>query len=241
MTNSSNSSRKSPLKLIVIHGLNNNELSFVPLVTEFKNLGHTVHFVVLPIHGEDRAEASDYQEAAGLFDKRLKGLKLSDYGVIAFSQGALYFDLWLRKNPDMSPRACVYLAPSFHIRRHRLIDGLLRFIPDFLPILSLSPREFTRYDFLKVSEYKLLLSGIQVWLEEKAAPFTVPTLVLIDPQDELVDAKRTQALLEGVELISRPELGFGLGVHHILFHPNYFSPGHWAKFISRIEEFFSDC
>lgn len=241
MTDSYNLFQKKPHKLIVIHGLNNNNSAFLPLRDEFLKLGWEVTFLTLPCHGSDRKEAKDFKSAFTCFDQSMKELIDSPYSVIAFSHGALYLQLWLEKNPKKRPVAQVLLAPALYINRHDKIEMAMSMLPSFFLIKSFAPKAFRRYQTLSVREYRILLEGIRTFQKHRAG-LSVPSLVLIDPKDELVNAqalKKNTALKEKVVFESWPReyLKKGIGRHHILFHPDYFEETEWQKFTGRIQKF----
>lgn len=243
MTNSYNLSPNKHPKLVIIHGLNNNLSGFDPMKLHYENLGFECETIVLPGHGEDRTEARDFKTAFRYFDQRMKAAVVEPYVVIAFSQGALYFQLWLEKNQGPKPLAQVLLAPALFIHRYKMIEKVLKFLPSFLPIPSGSPRKIRRYPALLVREYRTLLEGIKTYQSLKV-PFRVPTYVVIDPKDELVaaeilkkEALATQSSELTVDFEERGYLKNHIGHHHILFHPEYFEKEQWVQFSGRIATF----
>jgi hypothetical protein len=75
----------------------------------------------------------------------------------------------------------------------------------------------------------------------------IPTLILIDPKDEVVDAKRIKQELDNrktgakIEYFERKYLrGRRPGKYHILFNPEYFKPSDWNLLIARMDEFLKD-
>ena len=60
--------------------------------------------------------------------------------------------------------------------------------------------------------------------------------MMIDPLDELVDAHTLREYFPATIFVERPRLR-GLGAHHILFHPDYFTPQEWAGFTAQLEDF----
>lgn len=241
MTDSYNLFQKKPLKLIIIHGLNNNNSAFLPLRDEFSKLGWDVSFLTLPCHGINRKEARDFKSAFKCFDQSMKELSQNPYSVIAFSHGALYLQLWLEKNPKARPNSQVLLAPALFIHRFEKIERTMSLLPSFFLIKSFAPKAFRRYQTLSVREYRILLEGIRTFQKHRAG-LSIPSLVMIDPKDELVDAEALEdctALKDKVvyEKWSREYLKRGIGRHHILFHPDYFEKAEWQKFTNRIQEF----
>lgn len=237
MTNSYNLSKKN--KLVIFHGLNNNPQGFDPIVYHFQNLGYETEMIILPCHGKDRTEARNEKEASRVFDQSMKALEGQEYVAIAFSHGALYLQLWMEKNLAYKPKRQVLLAPALFIRRQSLIVKVLSVLPGSIQIMSLQPKVFRRYNTLSAREYNILVQGILTWQGLKAH-FKVPTLVMIDPQDELVDAQKIKSEFPDTQLWNRPLLEKGRGSHHIMFHPDYFSPDEWKIFTDQIDSFFKN-
>jgi pimeloyl-ACP methyl ester carboxylesterase len=232
-----------PPQLLIIHGLNNNLAFFEPLRDHFSRLGWETHFIVLPGHGDDRHEASNFDEAIEVFTRRMERYTHRPYSAIAFSQGGLFLQLWLDRG-GRSPEHQVLLAPALYINRWKFISQLVNLLPKFVFVKGLSPKEYARWKTLSVWEYRILIEGIKTW-QKNHTTFSVPTLLLIDPEDELVDARALQALDKLAhqefyfEFWPRPYLGrkFGLGRHHIIMHPKYFTPPDWQRFTGRIQTF----
>lgn len=229
-------------KIVFFHGLNNNPECFGSLMSYFQEKGFETEMIILPCHGTNRKEARTAQEAQEVFEasmKRLQGLK---YYAIAFSHGALYLQLWLEKHQESRPLKQVLLAPALFIRKQKLIEKAMRILPSFVLIKSLAPKAFRRYEILTKGEYNILVQGI-VNYQSKMSELKVPSLIMIDPKDELVHAQKLKEEIEvrnenfKVHFIERPYLKKGMGCHHILFHPEYFSHRDWQEFTQKIRSF----
>ena len=211
----------------------------------FKEKGYETELITLPGHENDRNEMNNLEDAIELFDKKMKRIGENPYYAIAFSQGALYLQLWLNKNPDHKPLKQVLLAPAFFLRRQEITINLFRLLPSFFLIKSFAPRQFRRYQFLKVSEYNILMEGILEYQKINQA-FPVSTMIMIDPKDELVDASglKKNAQMNNKKLLfyflERPYLNKGIGQHHILFHPDYFDKQDWNRLTDIIENYLTD-
>ncbi len=197
----------------------------------------------LPGHGENRQEAREFEKAQEHFDKALRKLISGPYLVIAFSQGALYFQLWLEKNLDKLPLAQVLLAPALFIRNFTILDKIMTKLPHYAFIPSQMPRKLRRYSYLNIWEYRTLFNKARDY-QKITTPMKVPTLILISSKDELVDAKKMKSELDKrnseaqVEFYEREYLkGKRPGKYHILFHPDYFMFDDWENFIQKIIRF----
>jgi esterase/lipase len=235
-----------PVKIIIIHGLNNNQEGFFPLAQSLNSLGYNTEILCLPGHSENREEAKSDDEATRCFDQRMQELIKSPYSVIAFSQGALYLQLWLDKNPSCSPQSQILLAPALFIRHFEFLNGLMSRLPTFFSILSQMPKKLRRYNQLYVWEYRNLFRKAKQY-QSIDKSMKIPTLILIDPKDEVVDAKRIKQELDNrktgakIEYFERKYLrGRRPGKYHILFNPEYFKPSDWNLLIARMDEFLKD-
>lgn len=243
MTNLSDS---SPIKLLIIHGLNNNLEGFAPLKEACEKMGFEAHVITLPGHGENRDEARSFEAAFAAFSESLKNLTTSPYHVIAFSQGALFFQLWLQTHPASLPLSQILLAPALFIKRQSLIERVITLLPSFAFIKSQTPFKVRRYPRLYIWEYRTLFEAVRRY-QKAQVPFPVPTLVMMDPQDELINAAVLENTLQSwntenfkIQLIDRPVISApGLGKHHVIFHPDYYEPGMWLDFVGRIKRFLS--
>lgn len=232
------------LKIILIHGLNNNVDCFIPLRDQFRSMGYTTEILCLPGHGDNnRDEARNFETALESFEQDITKLIEAPYVVIAFSQGALYLQLWLEQNNRPLPLAQVLLAPALYIRHFGKLDKIMAGLPAFTFILSQMPRKLRRYYYLHVWEYRTLFNKAKMF-QKLNTPMRVPTLILIDPKDEVVDAQKLKSELDsrnsGAEVVyyMREYLkGRRPGKYHILFHPDFFTKDDWAVFVSKIGEF----
>ncbi len=231
------------VKIIIIHGLNNNQEGFIPLSKALNLMGYETEIISLPGHGTNRHECRDAGEAMKTFDLRMKKVIKDPYSVIAFSQGALYLQLWLETNPSPLPKAQILLSPALFIRRFNLLSKLMSALPWFMFIISQTPKNLRRYNYLFIWEYRNLFQKAKQY-ETSNKPMKIPSLILIDPKDEVVDAQRLKEELARMnsvvhfEYLERPYLkGRRPGKHHILFNPEYFTAKDWKSLIERIDDF----
>jgi pimeloyl-ACP methyl ester carboxylesterase len=223
MTNLSNSS----LKLILLHGLNNNLDCFFPLRDALNERGFDCVLVTLPGHGDDRDLGRNLSSAIEDLDRQLQPHLQEPYYVVGFSMGALLFQVWLEEKKRLPPKSQILLAPALKIKRMKIVSALMRLLPGSLPLKSFMPEHGRRRSALYVWEYRTLIEGILAFKDR----FLAPTLILIDPKDELVDAQALKRLHSNTVFVERPQLK-GAGHHHLLFHPDYFTPEQWKDFLA---------
>ncbi len=230
------------IRVVFFHGLNNNAESFKPLRDSFEKLGHETELVILPGHGSVRDEARDFESALKLFEKSMLDLKKTPYVAVAFSQGALFLQLWLQGHQEFRPMRQVLLAPALYIRNQFFVTKTLKCLPENFLIKSFSPKLVQNFSSLYVWEYQILIRGILIY-QKDPRPFMMPTLVVVDPQDELVDAKTLKREVEKldpnqtVEFIRRTKTRKTLGFHHIIFHPYYFKEEDWNHLTRKLSSF----
>lgn len=236
MTNSMAPIQKLP-KIILIHGLNNNLESFYGMRDYFISLGFEVNMIRLPGHDETREDMFSYDRAVEVFHNRISPLSDSPYIVVAFSLGALYYELWEQNHKARAVKK-LYLAPAFAIKNLGLIKRLVEFLPSEFPIRSFMPKFARNRSFLFIKEYKILLQGV----EDFSQNFSVSgdALILLDPKDELVDSGyilKNWKNHQQIQIINRPYLKKLRGHHHMIFHPDYFSEVDWRNFQNLLEDF----
>lgn len=231
-------------KVIILHGLNNTVESFYLLRDGLQAMGHECVLLNLPGHGKVRDKTINFESAQREFDEVIRPHTRGPYAVVAFSLGALYLQLWLQKNPLQRPLAQVLLAPALKIRHQDLVHKIVGRLWNSLPLPSQTPPRLRLYSFLYVRDYGPLLEGQNVF-KGLTTPFTVPTLILVDPKDEVIDVEGLQKDIRQVNLPSvtmqlferKYLMGKRPGKYHVLFHPDYFRPDDWDKFSKMVGEF----
>jgi hypothetical protein len=186
----------------------------------------------------DLNEAKNVSEAIHILNQNLQPHINEPYNVIAFSQGALYFQLWMNQNLGSRPLKQVLLAPAIYIKNHKLLDKIFASLPYFFPIKSSTPKPLRRYAFLYIWEYRILFKAIELF-QSTIQKFPVKTLVIVDPKDELIETDDLrERWIDQIHLFQRPYLrGKRPGKYHIIFHPEYFSDKDWSKLINLIKDF----
>lgn len=229
-------------KLIILHGLNNNSSTWDEFESVMKSRGFPTVRVTLPGHGSVRDEGKSFEEALKNFDKKILPHVQEPYVVVAYSLGAMFFSNWLIGRKENLPLRQVLLAPALYLRREKWIRKIIETLDPRIPIPSIAPRDIMLYKTLFVWEYRNLLGGMKRF-QENPDPVQVPTLVLLDPLDELIDAEKlkTEWLKKNpaheVYFLERPQQKWGPSNHHILFHSKYFSPTEWETYIQKIDQF----
>lgn len=236
MTDWLNSLKNLNRNLLLIAGLNNNDEAMKSLGNELASRGYRCHYLNLPGQGQDRSESEDFDRAANVFADSIGPLIKDPYSIVAFSTGALYFNLWLKENPTHAPLVQVLLSPAFRIKKKSFLGKLFSTLPAHFLIKSLAPSKFRRFSWMRVSEYRQLFKLIDKF--DESAPISTAFKIYVDSRDELVDAKALKEIWgDKTHFQKRRIPKFVPGVFHALFHPDFWHPEDWNKFVDDIDHF----
>ena len=225
-------------KLIILHGLNNNSSTWDEFEGVMRSRGFKTIRITLPRHGEIREEGKDFEEELKKFSETIAPHIQEPYVVVAYSLGALFFENWLIGKKENLPLRQVLLAPALYLRNEKWIRKIVRNLHPRMPIPSIAPKDIKLYKSLYVWEYRNLLEGM-VRFQEATHEIKVPSFVMLDPKDELIDAKKLRREWKAGEVffLERPRQKWGPSNHHILFHSKYFTTSEWELYIYKIENY----
>lgn len=229
------------MRLLIFHGLNNNATAFDSIRMEFAKLGYETEQIILPGHGGIREENFSFDKAYAAFARQMEVKAQAPYVAIGFSTGALYLQLWTQRTPAKAPLAQVLLAPALFARNAKPLSTLFRLLPKNIFIPSQTPPKLRRYDRLFIWEYRTLFEAMERFKKE-VEEIKCPTMVIMDPKDELVDEIKLKKNLPKKIIfhsVKRPYLkGMRPGKYHIIFHPDYLSEEHWKWLLKETDGFF---
>ncbi|MFL5783682.1 MAG: alpha/beta hydrolase [Bacteriovoracaceae bacterium] len=228
-------------KLIILHGLNNNSTTWDEFEGVMNERGFKTVRITLPRHGDIRDEGKNFEEELKVFDEKLRPHIQEPYVVVAYSLGALFFENWLIGRKESLPLKQVLLAPCLLLRREKWVRQIIGSLLPFIPIPSIAPRDIMLYKTMFVWEYRNLLGGLSRF-QKSSEKISVPSLVIIDPKDELIDGQKLKEEWKKKNsgefyFLKRPSQKWGPSYHHILFHSKYFTANEWSNYIGKIENF----
>lgn len=200
--------RLSPTRAVtlVIPGLNVRSEAMLPLVALVNHQGSDVYLLCLPGHGVNddvnKVTAKVWQEgvvAAYRVAREAANRLFVPLYFLGFSLGALLGQSALLSGgaPARFDKQ-VLLAPATAIRRRcYLLKGFLFLgFPARLP--SFTPKAYRVHAFLPLNFYQILFAEEQkLWC---AGPLNQPTLVFIDPADELVSLRKLEQQIQRFRL-----------------------------------------
>lgn len=191
---------------LVIPGLNVRSEAMLPLVALVNSKGSDVYLLCLPGHGRNddvnTVTAQVWQEsvvAAYRVAREAANRLFVPLYFLGYSLGALLGQsVFLPGGAPARFDKQVLLAPATAIRRRcYLLKGLLFLgFPARLP--SFTPRAYRVRPFLPLNFYRILFAE-----EQKlgcAGPLNQPTLVFIDPADELVSHRKLKKQIQRFRL-----------------------------------------
>ena len=248
---------------LVIHGLNLRPDRMRPLADELGEMGIAVVLCSLCGHGENYTPIVGQSNAAA----RLAAFRQSTYAgwrkeveaayaatvalaqptgaplfLVAFSLGALLGCDLLTTSSTVHFDRMVLLAPALALRSYSHLPYLLSRWPT-LALRSFAPRTYRSNPATPIAAYNALHTALLSLQRHADAKLNVPTLILIDPQDELVSPsgvlhfiQRTQLSQWRLSLVKKqptqPELAF----HHLIIDADSVGPVMWQRMVTQIRE-----
>jgi len=131
----------------------------------------------------------------------------------------------------------VLFAPATAIRKRNYLLKLL-FGWDSLTLPSYAPERYKANKRLPMSIYKIMFGmEAELW---KAGRVSVPTLVFLDPRDELISYKKVRRFFGMgaviVPLSSRMRGRYG-GYHHLIINASTMGETNWALVVEKMRSF----
>lgn len=201
---------------LVVHGLNLNPARMDPLGNALRAAGMDVLQVYLAGHDEPDAESQEpsarmeafrtvtlarwmtgMQAAYQRAQDRAHSEQVPLY-YVGFSMGGLLGPLMLVSEHSVRWKKMVLLAPAIRLRaRSHLVRALFLFPRLVIP--SKSPARYRANRGTPVAAYHAMFQGIRAFDNQIDDALDIPTLILVDSQDEFVAYRKLE------HLIARPE------------------------------------
>lgn len=246
---------------LTIHGLNLNPARMKPIAAVLNRAGYDALNVSLSGHrgrfrpgdeAERAARAAAF--AAVTYDGWLEevrtafgALQARDGGrglplvLVAYSLGGLVGSGLLLESEQVRFDRMILFAPALRLR---FTSRLLR-VFSFFPALvhpSFSPRAYRANDGTPMAGYNALYEGIDRWSAAVSPKLNVPTLVFIDPGDELVSADGLGELmrergLSRWELTGVEKTGAATTPHHLIIDGEAVGAEAWGRIQRRMLDF----
>lgn len=251
---------------LVIHGLNLKPERMRPLADALRQWGITVVLCTLRGHGENYAalvgctpevaRLATFRQvsytgwraevmAAYAAVETLAQATATPHFLVAFSLGALLGCELATTTPMVHFDRMVLLAPALALQPHSYLPAVLARWPA-LTLRSFAPRAYRCNPATSIAAYSALRTALVSLHRHADAKLNMPTLVLIDPRDELVSLRKMRRWVQRLHLAQwrfslvnktapRPDLRF----HHLLLDAACVGSVMWQTMLAQIQDHLS--
>ncbi len=184
---------------LVAHGLNLKPEAMLPLSSWLTGHGSDVYLIKLSGHHKNSIAIKDVT-APVWQTEMLAGYKMAKEAssngsvplfFLGFSLGALLGQSMIALTMESAPfEKQVLLAPAIAVRRRSYLIKLLFFLGKQRVLPSYTPKGYRVNDSLPLLIYDVLFSEERKVLGSGFKGLNIPTLIIIDPKDEMVSYKR---------------------------------------------------
>lgn len=184
---------------LVAHGLNLKPAAMLPLVHWLTSNGSDVYLVKLSGHhiqaiGIEEVTLPIWQEEMLLgYEMARKAALFNSVPLyfLGYSFGALLGQSAVLLSKDQTPfDRQVLIAPAFALRKRSYLIKFLFFLNKRTKVPSYTPKTYKVNEALPLSIYKILYTEVEKVVKYKFNQLNIPTLILVDPKDELISYKR---------------------------------------------------
>ncbi|MEM6841019.1 MAG: hypothetical protein AAF632_02230 [Bacteroidota bacterium] len=232
---------------ILAHGLNVQPVVMQALANELGWSEEKHSVICLPGHNEGEELSRDTANRwLGSFRDQYQAVRQKHTEIIflGYSLGGLLMTYLLGKGEIVAPQKQILLAPALAFQQWTRIPSL---IPeetlDQVTIPSFTPKYYKAQFGVSLGAYKVLFAISSKLDQMKPARFNIPTLVLCDQWDELVQPQGLHKFIEAKKLshweLSIVSSGFWQrwGKKHLLIAKEYRSTDQWKQIRQQIRAF----
>lgn len=232
---------------IVVHGLNTKPSAMDVLTSELQSMGISIVRIILPGHRGDfeRWQQVRREDWVQVFQSTYRQVveKLGDQPLfcVGFSLGSLVIIDSISTLTDPRVDRLVLFAPALTPHWYVHFVRLLEIFGTGCMIPSLTPVEYRANRGTSVAAYLALFEEIRHVFQTGFSKLRIPTLVFIDPFDELVDSKALERLIVIEELdmwnfvaVQSSSIN---SYHHFIIDPENVGDDCWSYMMLLMEEF----
>ncbi|MCB0387070.1 MAG: hypothetical protein KDD43_16870, partial [Bdellovibrionales bacterium] len=234
------------LTAVVAHGLNLRPSKMADITSALKTLGAEVYQVGLPGHrgfladdGSDPYTAwMGHLRATLCLASQSARSKSIPLVLVGFSlSGALYLDILGQKTePIFKVDSMVLFAPAISLRFYSYFVKAFFLFGDEYYLNSWSPATYRWLPGAKMKHYQALFRTIDSLHHHAGPDYNIPTLVIIDPKDELVSPSGIKSFVDKHKLsnwqikeISNKESTLKDKIHHLVISEEAVGPSTWKQ------------
>jgi esterase/lipase len=230
--------------VVVIHGMNNTPESMAAFTEVLTRLDYAVLRVRLSGHDPQRGQrhgatrARWLEEVGGGFEQAKSRYPTGPIIGFGYSLGGALAVSWVDAGGVCD--ALVLIAPSLRLRPIvQLIRPLAWLSGVGLALPSMTPAKYRAFRFTSLDTYAAMFDTVDA-LDRLSRPDqvgAVPTLVLADPDDELVDVQRTEAWITEQRLSSwRFRSVRSNPLHHLILDSESAGRPAWLQILFHVKE-----
>lgn len=231
--------------VVMIHGMNNTPESMAAFTEALIRLDYAVLRVRLSGHDPERGQrhgatrALWLEEVSAGFEQAKACYPTGPIIGFGYSLGGALAVSWLDAGGVCD--GLVLIAPSLRLRPTvQLVRPLAWLSGVGLALPSLTPAKYRAFRFTSLDTYAAMFDTVDA-LDQLSRPDQVggvPTLVLADPDDELVDVQQTETWITEQRLScwqfhsvrSNP-------LHHLILDAESAGPSAWLEILSQVKAF----
>jgi hypothetical protein len=138
----------------------------------------------------------------------------------------------------------VLLAPAVAIKLPQLLKSGVSFLADNLRIPSYTPEDYRLSNSVPAKVYKMMFERERGILDTRFVHLNLPTLLIIDPKDELISYKKIKDYISKYKLtnyqcvVLESDLKLrNSKYHHLIINERTMGEKNWLEVVSRISEF----
>jgi pimeloyl-ACP methyl ester carboxylesterase len=236
--------------VVLVHGLNVDPGRMSDLAGALESGGAKVLRVSLSGHAGKgwgmvtrRQWLDDIAQAHGAAVELARG-KNAPIHLVAHSLGGLIGLDWIgQREGERRWDRMVLLAPAISLTRKARLLRLLSWLPRSFMIPSLLPKRYRANEGTSVGAYKVLSESIAALERREFKDANIPTLVVIDPKDELVSVSGIAALIERFHLgswslmpIDNAASTLQRKAHHLTFTAEALGAAEWRRLVKAMNE-----
>jgi esterase/lipase len=238
---------------LVAHGLNLTPRAMLPLVAWLNEQGSDVYLVKLSGHHKDGVHIKEVTSSVwqqemldgyNMAKKTSLGASVPLY-FIGYSLGALLGQSMVARSMKTAPfDKQILIAPAIAIRRRSYLLKLLFFLGKKMSLPSYTPKGFRVNESLPLSIYEILFSEERSLVQSRFCQLNMPTLIIIDPKDELISYKKLVRHISRYDLTNYRLLvldhqlnGRSKPYHHLVIDEQTMGIKNWKMVTSELQRF----
>lgn len=141
----------------------------------------------------------------------------------------------------------VLFSPAIHLRKHSYLLRHLFFLGEGFRLPSFTPGGYRANRWLPLRLYKILYDEEKKLLAAKGSLLNFPTLVFMDPKDELISYKSLETLLQQRQLSQWQLVPLHTGLqgrrgkyHHLILDEETMGSANWQMVTTAMQVFLFD-